>query len=84
MGRFLRIRLNIKDEMYGLGDLIILFKLECKYIKDIYVEEITASHVSLVLRYIAKEKVDEETILRFEDEPIEVTTKDGTWIYYKS
>ncbi len=30
--------------MYGLGDLRVQFALGCKYIKDIYIEELSGHH----------------------------------------
>ncbi len=67
--------------MYGLGDLRVQFALGCKYVKDIYIEELSGHHPTMVLKYIPIEIIQDEDILKLEDEPINIVTVDGDIIF---
>ena len=72
----------MEDKMYGQGDLRIEFQLKYKFIKDIYIEENANEHGTLVIRFVAQEKVEEDTLLRFENEPISVYTTDNKPVFH--
>lgn len=70
-----------KEEMIELGQVQMEFSIPCLNIKDIQIQEEGNTHAKLQVRFLAAKEIQEDDVLRLEDAPILLQTREGEIIF---
>ena len=70
-----------KEEMIEIGQVQMEFALPCLSVKDIQIQEEKNAHAKLQIRFLAAKEGKEEDLLRLEDAPVLLKTREGEIIF---
>ncbi|MGN6714215.1 hypothetical protein, partial [Anaerocolumna jejuensis] len=66
-----------KEEMTGLGQLVLQSEMEALYIKDIHIVEQANEHGILSLRFLSGKQMESMDALRYQGSRIQILDREG-------
>ncbi|RDY27788.1 hypothetical protein, partial [Lachnotalea glycerini] len=70
-----------KEEMTGLGQLVLLSEMEARYIKDIHIIEKANEHGILRVSFLSKKQMESTDALRYQGSQLQVLDETGACIF---